>query len=287
MHYLSRLRTRCLSGNLPLHSSLATVLVVGLCCWLSLSSPSSALTFEEATELWTGSTHSLQNVNCSSCHQVEDSGAFVTAPNRESCQQCHEFSTQTFLLGKHGIRMLEGQSALTPEMALLPMKPASHGLEMNCNVCHDVHAQNVRTAAVDACLTCHSDRHSLNYVNSKHAGLLVGNEDLPRPGGAEVTCATCHLPRQAVNGAVMVNHNNTYTLKPRDRMVADVCMNCHGMEFAYNAIFDDELVTGNFDRFPDMKHQSLQMSRAERDRRQSRHPPQISNPNKLVASPPN
>ena len=85
-----------------------------------------------------------------------------------------------------------------------------------------------------------------------------------------MTCATCHLPRQKVNGVVRVNHNNTYTLKPRDRMVADVCMNCHGMEFAYNAIFDDDLVTDNFDRLPELEHPSLQMSRAERDRRQTR-----------------
>ena len=239
---------------------------------LSLAWPgaASALTVDEATELWTGSTHALQGVNCSSCHQVEESGAFLAHPDQESCRQCHEFSTETFLLGKHGIRTLEGQSPLTPEMALLPMNPSAHGMEMNCNVCHDVHAQDMRTAAVDACLTCHSDDHSLNYANSKHAGLLMGNENLPRPGGGEVTCATCHLPRQKVNGEVRVNHNNTYTLKPGDRMVSDVCMTCHGMEFAYNAVFDDELVTENFARLPDHDHESLDMVRALRDRRNNR-----------------
>lgn len=243
------------------------ILLLSLVVWPAAAS---ALTVDEATDLWTGSTHALQGVNCTSCHQVEDTGEFVASPDQESCRQCHEFSTETFLLGKHGIRTLEGQSPLTPEMALLPMQPNAHGTEMNCNTCHDVHAQDMHTASVDACLTCHSDDHSLNYVNSKHAGLLTGNENLPRPGAGEVTCATCHLPRQTISGEVRVNHNNTFTLKPGDRMVADVCMNCHGFEFAYNAVFDDDLVTENFARLPDRNHESLAMVRAKRDRRNNR-----------------
>ena len=246
-------------------STVASLFLVPI---LGISAPTAwALSVEEATELWTGSTHSLQNVNCSSCHQAEETGEFVAHPGLQSCRQCHEFSTETYLLGKHGIRTQEGQTPLTPKMAQLPMRPESHSTEMNCNVCHDVHAQDVRWAAVDACLSCHSDRHSLNYLESNHAKLLVGNEDLPRPGGDEVTCATCHLPRQIVDGAVRVNHNNTYTLKPRDRMAADVCMTCHGMEFAYNAIFDEDLVTDNFARSPERAHESLGMARARRDRR--------------------
>ncbi|MEO0853209.1 MAG: hypothetical protein AAFY15_06865, partial [Cyanobacteria bacterium J06648_11] len=172
--------------------------------------------------------------------------------------------------GKHGIRTLEGQSPLTPAMALLPMHADVTDKQMNCNTCHDVHELNTRTAAVDACLTCHNDRHSLNYVNSKHAGLLVGNEALPRPTGGEVTCATCHLPREGRGENVRVNHNNTYTLKPRDRMVSEVCMTCHGMEFAYTNMFDDEVVAANFARASEQENESLAMARQERDRRIAR-----------------
>lgn len=238
--------------------------------WLGLSISALALTTDEATELWQGSAHALQEVNCSSCHQPEETGLFAAKPDVESCRSCHESATETFLLGKHGIRTLEGQSPLTPAMALLPMHAEAMDKQMNCNTCHDVHKLDTRVAAVDACLTCHSDRHSLNYVNSKHAGLLAGNEGLPRPTGGEVTCATCHLPRTGRSGSVHVNHNNTYTLKPRDRMVSEVCMTCHGMEFAYTNIFDDEVVEANFARASEQENQSLLMARQERDRRRSR-----------------
>ncbi len=248
-----------------------TLPIVVLLLGLTWPATANALTVDEATDLWTDSTHALQGVNCSSCHQVDGTGDFVASPDQESCRRCHEFSTDTFLLGKHGIRTLEGQSPLTPEMALLSMQPDAHGTEMTCNTCHDVHAQDMHTASVDACLTCHSDDHSLNYLNSKHAGLLTGNENLPRPGAGEVTCATCHLPRQKVSGEVRVNHNNTYNLLPGDRMVADVCMNCHGFEFSYNAVFDDDLVTENFAHLPEHNHESLAMVRALRDRRNNRN----------------
>ncbi|WP_071590825.1 cytochrome c3 family protein [Synechococcus sp. PCC 7336] len=233
------------------------------------SLPAHALTVDRATELWRGSAHALQEVNCSSCHQPEQTETFVVHPDLESCRSCHEAATETFLFGKHGIRLLEGQTPLTPAMARLPMKLDSLDRVMNCNTCHEVHRLDTRTAAVDSCLTCHNDPHSLAYVNSKHAGLLAGHESLPRPSGGEVTCATCHLPRYRHSGQVAVNHNNTFTLKPRDRMVSEVCMNCHGMEFAYNNIFDDEVVEANFARASSQDLKTLQMVRQQRDSRTS------------------
>ena len=147
---------------------------------------------------------------------------------------------------------------------------------MNCNACHTVHTVNTVQASVDACLTCHNDDHSHNYKNSKHGqAVLAGfkeNPELPRPGTDAVTCATCHLPRTAQkkgDGALLVkvNHNNTYTLKPQDRMVGDVCMSCHGMEYSYNSIFDDELVEANFDRPPTLSLETFDLMRAAEERR--------------------
>jgi len=45
-------------------------------------------------------------------------------------------------------------------------------------------------------------------------------------------------------------------------MVKEVCMNCHGMEFAYNSIFDDDLVESNFARPPTLSMDTLKMVRA-------------------------
>ncbi len=226
---------------------------------------------EEATQHWQTSAHALSGINCSSCHQDAQTKAFVAQPDQESCRACHEQAVDTFLLGKHGIRLLEGQTPLTPAMARLPMQPAALNQAMTCGTCHDVHTVNTVTAAVDSCLGCHSDTHSLNYEKSQHAQLFAADRDLPRPSGSSVSCATCHLPRHAMTQGeqtlTQVNHNNTYTLLPRDRMVQEVCMNCHGVEYSYNSIFDDDLVEANFDRPPTLTLETFELVRALEERR--------------------
>ena len=224
----------------------------------------------EIEQQWQSSVHALAEVNCSSCHQNEETKAFIAKPTQESCQSCHENSVDTFLLGKNGIRTLEGLSPLTPAMAHLPMQASSLDKQMNCNTCHNVHTVNTYQASVDSCLTCHADNHSLNYKNSPHAQIFREIGTLPRPNEHSVTCATCHLPREESDEAILVNHNNTYTLKPRDRMVKEVCMNCHGLEHAYNSIFDDELVEANFARPPTQKLPTFQLVRDLEQKRSSK-----------------
>ena len=258
----------------------ATVMILCLLLFLSYIFPGVALAdnitqsqLEEIERQWQGSVHALSEVNCSSCHQNEETKAFIAHPTEESCRSCHENSVDTFLLGKHGIRTLEGLSPLTPTMAHLPMKASSLEQQMNCNTCHNVHTVDTYQAAVDSCLTCHSDNHSLNYKNSPHAQIFRQIGTLPRPNADSVTCATCHLPREVSGETILVNHNNTYTLKPRDRMVKEVCMNCHGVEHAYNSIFDDELVEANFARPPNQELLTFKLVRDLEKKRSSKGTP--------------
>ncbi|NET33695.1 MAG: hypothetical protein F6K19_17000 [Cyanothece sp. SIO1E1] len=230
---------------------------------------------DATVELWQGSAHALNDVNCSSCHQDTQDKTFMVYPTQETCQSCHEQAVDTFMLGKHGIRLLEGGTPLTPKLARLPMQAAAHDLQMTCNTCHDVHEVNTVQASVDSCLTCHSDAHSLNYQNSRHAELFIADSSLPRPSGSAVSCASCHLPRHVIKQAdggelTLVNHNNTFTLKPRDRMVKEVCMNCHSVEYSYNSIFDDALVETNFDRPPSLSLETFDLVRALEARRSAR-----------------
>lgn len=253
-----------------------SVLFLVVTIWNTATHPVAAATeqaVKEAIQQWEVSPHALNDVNCASCHQNEETKEFVANPGFESCQSCHENSVDTFLLGKHGIRLLEDETPLTPKMAHIPMKRDAFDQQMNCNACHDAHTVNTMQASVDACLTCHNDDHSLNYENSKHAQVVFASKSsLPRPGDEMVTCATCHLPRTGTKKGdgtpvVNVNHNNTYTLKPRNRMVGEVCMNCHGVEYSYNSIFDDDLVEANFDRPPTLEHESFELMRAAEQRR--------------------
>ena len=249
-----------------------------LLLWLYPGLTARATTQQELdsiTQQWQTSAHGLNDTNCASCHQDKETQEFLAQPNYETCQSCHEQAVDTFLLSKHGVRLLEGSSPLTPAMARLPMKHEAMDSQMNCNACHNVHSANTVEASVDACLTCHNDTHSLNYENSRHAELFAASRELPRPGAGAVSCATCHLPRQIDefdDTLVHVNHNNTYTLKPQDRMVGDVCMNCHGVEYSYNSIFDPELVEANFDRPPTLEMQTFDLMEAAEQRRTGNAP---------------
>ena len=217
---------------------------------------------DEINQLWRSSAHALADVNCSSCHLDGKTKELIVKPNQENCRSCHEVAVDTFLLGKHGIRIGERLSPLQPKITRLPMKKPALGKKMTCNTCHDVHEVNTFQAAVDSCLSCHNDNHSLNYSKSKHAQLLAAEGTLTRASVESVTCAACHLPRMEFDGVVHVNHNNTYNLLPQDRMIKDVHMNCHGMEYSYRSIFDSELVFINFDRAPTKELQTLEMIRA-------------------------
>ncbi len=243
-----------------------------LYCWLpfapALAGKVTPSQLQEINQLWQGSAHAYAEVNCSSCHLDSETQALQTHPTQETCRSCHEFEVDTHLLGKHGIRTREGMSPLTPAMSRLPMKAEARDKPQNCNACHNVHSANTQQASVDSCLSCHDDRHSLNFGNSKHGKAWQASAaDLSRPSADSVSCATCHLPREVHGDAVLANHNNTYTLLPRDRMVKDVCINCHGLEFSYSSIFDDDLTEANYDRAPTLKLETFDMVRALEKRR--------------------
>lgn len=246
------------------------ILLVYACLFSVYPAQADNITQKQLTEinqLWQSSAHALADINCSSCHQNQETKQLMAQPTQESCRSCHEYEVDTFLLGKHGIRTLEGLSPLTPAMAHVAMKDNALGKQMNCNACHNVHSVNTYQAAVDSCLTCHNDSHSLNYQNSRHAQIFNDFGTLPRPNQESVTCAACHLPRQNIDDTILVNHNNTYTLLPRDRMVKEVCMNCHGVEYSYNSIFDDELVESNFARPPNHNMETFTLIRQREQKR--------------------
>ncbi len=210
---------------------------------------------------WRRSAHAGLDVGCASCH--ERSGRLVLRPGREFCQGCHAFEVDTFLSGKHGLRARLGLPALRPRDARLPMKPEAMAgpHRLDCTACHDPHSVDTRPAATRACLGCHDDRHSRSFAVSPHARIVPAGGG--RPGTQEVTCATCHLPRVEVEGRggtrVAVNHNNSLTLAPPDRMAATVCGSCHGLEFSLAALLDRSLVDNNFAGRPRGRLKSFEM----------------------------
>ncbi|WP_250458488.1 cytochrome c3 family protein [Microbulbifer litoralis] len=214
----------------------------------------------EIAAAWAGGPHARVDVNCSGCHtggQMQFSAAEIAA----QCGNCHREQRRAFTRGKHGMRLspklpagfVERVGAMSPQQALLPMHESATG-ELSCTSCHEPHETDLQFAAVEACLGCHSDGHSLAFRESAHfrqwnAGAADG-----------VSCAGCHLPRERRGGRVLVNHNQNHNLRPNEKMLP-VCLNCHGAEFALSALADEALIADNFNRAPTGSHETFDLIR--------------------------
>lgn len=216
---------------------------------------------------WESSAHNNSNVTCSTCHGIKDQ--WVEKPSLETCQDCHVDESAGFLRGKHGMRLAQSLSPMTPRQSLqahgdLAFKQDSLDTPLGCNSCHDAHSVEVETAAVSSCLNCHDDKHSKSFKASPHGRLWSEFEAGTRAQNSAVSCATCHLPRiEATTFGVkriLVQHNQNDTLKPNEKMIRPVCMSCHSLPFSIDALADPKLIENNFSGQPSLHINSVNMS---------------------------
>jgi predicted CXXCH cytochrome family protein len=201
---------------------------------------------------WAASSHARAGVNCSDCH-VPERAAWSDRVATVACARCHEAEDAGFERGRHGMRIAAELAPLSVANANLPMREQAAERELGCAACHTAHAFDPIEAAVEGCLACHADDHSLAYRGSPHAGIDPGLGD-----EARVSCATCHLPRvEHRAGEVRVEHNQNDNLRPNDKMLRNVCMRCHGLGFALDALADVELIRSNFRGSPRAHVESL------------------------------
>jgi hypothetical protein len=214
-------------------------------------------------------------------------------PTEAVCADCHRNEAKTFALGRHGMRrhpeiadprrpsdvlgaigidkpsdrleslldtyLYDPDAApmMSTAEARVPLRPEAHGQELSCNTCHKPHEQNVEFAAVESCLSCHNDDHSMSYPDSPHYDLWVAEIAGDLPPGSGVTCATCHMPQVVKGDDLRTNHNQNDTLRPNEKMIRATCMPCHGLGFAIDALADPALVENNFTGQPNRHIESI------------------------------
>jgi len=190
---------------------------------------------------WDGSSHALAGTNCQTCHN-DKNNEWVEKPDHQSCKSCHKTQLKGFLSGKHGMRLKQKLPGMTTNNARLAMK--GEHKELNCISCHKDHQFDAKEAAVASCLNCHNDQHSLAYKETKHYQLWKNKDSR----GA--SCATCHMPKiekgRKKNKSVLTQHNQNHNLRPSQKMVKTVCINCHGLGFSIDALQDKQLINNNF-----------------------------------------
>jgi hypothetical protein len=227
---------------------------------------------------WSATAHAANGVNCSACHVATgDEGtdgaqiAWLDRPDHTRCTACHSAEVEGFLDGKHGMRLNAAANGvelppLRAGMARSPMKAAARTRELGCASCHAAHRFDTAGAAVEGCLGCHDDTHSLAYRDSPHGELWARAQTGDLDPTRAVTCATCHLPRTSESynfgeyAHVLVEHNQNDNLEPNDKMLRPVCTECHGLAFSIDALADRELIRRNFEGSPAMHVESLELA---------------------------
>lgn len=227
------------------------------------NAPSSVRTTTQIDAEWLASAHAKGGVNCTGCHQPAADAAWVAKPDHEACARCHDKEDKGFLAGKHGMRIAAKLPPMSPAMAEQPTRKRAHERELGCASCHSAHRADTKHAAVRACVDCHDDKHTQAYIASPHYRLWQEELAGKGPAGSGVSCSTCHLPRvhheeQGLR-RVLVQHNQNDNLRPSEKMLRSVCMNCHGLGFSIDALADPELVERNFAGKPKVHIRSLDL----------------------------
>ena len=220
----------------------------------------------EIVKQWSLSHHAIANVNCRQCHIKEDVWIEDTLSlTTESCADCHTKQQESFVNGKHGMRLTnklqDKLSPMSPGLAVLPMHSKAENTLNTCVSCHDPHKPNLEHAAVDACLNCHNDEHSNNFYNSKHGKLWLQAKASTLAIEQAVSCATCHMPRIKKGKKVHIEHNQSANLQPNSKMIRSVCANCHGVEFSLEALASEAQIKSNFSSSLKGHHISMDLVR--------------------------
>lgn len=241
--------------------------------WLSAAAPTGLVVGETLQQQWQHSAHGQNQITCGVCHSADaaSKSGWLAKPNHETCKRCHPDQVEGFLLSKYGMRLAEQLPPMTVGAARVATREEVKHVELSCTICHQKHKFDTQQAAVESCLSCHNDQHSLAYKSSPHYGLWQAELDGTAPAGSGVSCATCHMPRQLLKtkqgNQVVSQHNLNENLRPNEKMLRDTCMACHGLGFSIDALADTNLIARNFDRVPAVHVKSIEMSKTHKDSR--------------------
>lgn len=221
------------------------------------------------SEAWAQSSHAEAGVNCTGCHEANNQ-PWQDDPGIAACTSCHQPEEQGFLAGKHGVKLAVGLGKMSPAEGRLSFHKDADNSGLDCASCHDAHNPEPKLAAVESCTSCHNDTHTQNYSSSKHAELWQQEQAGLLPAGSGVSCATCHMPREEHSEfgekSVRVQHNQSFNLRPNEKMIRPVCMSCHSLSFSIDALADPTLIKNNFNGLPAQHIPSIEMA-IERDKK--------------------
>ena len=244
-----------------------------------IDSPQRLSVKAEIKDDWLETAHASSGVNCTACHvtqltdnETNQEKSWNDHPQPGACASCHSVEVERFTAGKHGMRLKQGLPPMTPQQARLAMKQDAAHETLTCNSCHSGHRFDIKQAAVESCLDCHDDDHSLAYKQSPHYALWQKELGGEAQAGTGVSCASCHMPRIYYDvsewmSRTIVDHNQSANLSPNTKMIRSSCQHCHGLEFTLDALVDETLIKNNFSGKPGKHIKTMELADRENQRR--------------------
>ena len=68
------------------------------------------------------------------------------------------------------------------------------------------------------------------------------------------------LDSEAEPGVFRTLHNQNDNLRPNEKMIRSVCLDCHGLQFALDSLADPALIGSNFQGQSKVSIESIQMA---------------------------
>ena len=147
---------------------------------------------------------------------------------------------------------------MTVAEARLPMRADAAHDSLDCGSCHRPHAADIERAAVGACCPVTTTPTAAPIAEPLTTRVWRAESAGEAAPGTGVSCATCHMIKVEHRGGVVTSHNQNDNLRPNEKMVRTVCLDCHGLGFAIDALADPALVAANFDGRPAVHVESVE-----------------------------
>ena len=200
--------------------------------------------------------NNYEYVGNTNCNRLNDSTISTSG-----CIECHSAQGSEFLDSKYGLSLKLASKGrhILPEDNRAIFISHSHA---TCSGCHEYSRTSSSYDSIDICLSCHSDEHSLNYLNSKHYRFYKNGKG-EQAGLNAVSCAACHMPRVEKKDGNLVRHslhNTGANLWPKEHMIQSVCIYCHNLQFSIDSMADADLRKKNFIGKPTKSIKSIKMA---------------------------
>ncbi len=142
---------------------------------------------------------------------------------------------KTFVMGRHGMRQHPGIAKPRDAQQGLARLGLSRVMPGWMSRWLSDPAVPAWMTVGEARLPMHADADPAMAID---CGSCHGEHNLDTVRAAVEACASCHMPKLEHRRQVRTTHNQNDNLRPNEKMIRTVCLDCHSLGFSLDALAD-------------------------------------------------